>query len=345
MPTRRTGYGGVEVRVFGGGPGDRHRGDRAQATWGEAALEDDPSELEDVVRLDSEAMPLANRRIEGEEVKVPVPPRKPRRKRVLSLRALTILMACLAVVLSVIVVLAVGSTKKDPAGPESFFEKMKVVGGGDEISKTGALVDDAVKLFGKYAAAETLDEVIGTIRHGERVKSKLAGSWEPLGETEDVVGQLTGIKDVTAVLVSGKQVAGDKFEYLLVLGDDGFKVDWEASKGVGDLDFGQLKGLEVGKSVKMRVLIKAATFHPLDFPDEEFRCYRMSSLEGSSAIFGYVRVDSDVARVLAEALNEGSLLLDEVSDFAAIVRIENTGSGELGQFTITDVLEEGWVEP
>ncbi len=346
MPTRRTGHGGVQVRVFGGGPGDRRRSDRYQASWGEAELEDDPGEIEEVVRLDLEAIPLANRRIEGEEAKLPVPLRKPRRKRVMSVRALTVLMACLTVVLSVIVVLAVGSSRKVLAGPESYLETMKVVDVlGVETTEADELIDDAVKLFGKFAAAETLDEAIGTIRHGERLKSKMAGHWEPLGEAADVAGQLSGMEDVTVVLITGKQVAGDKFEYLLVSGDDGFKVDWEASKGVGDLDFDQLKDLEIGKSVKMRVLLKAATFHPLDFPDEEFRCYRMSPLEGSSAVFGYARVGSDVVRVLAEALNEGSVLLDEVSDCAAIVRIENTGRGELGQFTITDVIEKGWVEP
>ncbi|MFC7338599.1 hypothetical protein ACFQY0_15495 [Haloferula chungangensis] len=354
MPPKRparTGRGSVEVRVFGESSSDLRRGreeDEAALSEGGGNGPDD----EDVVRLDQEAMPLANRRVEDEEPGTPDVLPRTGSKRWLNQRSLTIFMACMAVIVSVAVVLSAGALRKEEPGNRAYFETMEAIDelepDPEKIANSDEILKEAVGLFSEYSTAKTLEEAIPLIRNGEHLRSRLTDQWEPMGRDENealtVTGEMEQNDARTTVLLTG-ELRGKQFANLLIKEDGGFKVDWEASNGLGDVEFDQLKNIEVGDLVKMRLVLVRENFHPVDYPDDEFHCYSMWNLGGTEKIYGYAKIDSEPARALADSLNEQSVLLEKRSLAAVIVELKNEGRGEFGQFTITRVIGDGWIEP
>ncbi|MEP4076757.1 hypothetical protein [Haloferula sp.] len=346
MSSRRTGRGGVEVRVIGGGMGDLRRDERRAAGW----IEEDAEDAEDVVKLDGGGAPLANRRLEDEEQVAPLP--LSRKNRRIGMRGLTVLMAGSAVLIAIVVVSVAMSVRKDPPGRNLGIESMTVIDEGAEVDDlaTGhggqkSLIGEAVELFKEYCEAESVDDVIGMIRKGESLRPILNQKWEPLGRTDNLDGKVFQTENVVGVQLSGETIEGEEFEFVSVLTKEGVKIDWEASLGIGEVEFEELKSVGIGRAVTMRVEMGSSTYYPIEFPDSEFRSYRITAGEGDDAVFGYARVGTDVVAKLSTLLNENSVLLSKVDRLSAIVRIRNEGLGEIGQFVITDIKQVGWIEP
>ena len=346
MPTKRTGRGAVQVRVIGGRMGDpRLRESRRQGLAGENSVGSE-GEHEEVVRLDRNSVPLANRRVEDEEPAGPVDERKSKRK--MGLRGLTVLMSVGAIFLAVGVVLGVGALRDDSPPPKLAIDSMKAVDRPNEAEaeadRIEGLIRDAAVVFEKYCAAKSVDEVLDLVRRSEKLKSILDKKWKPLGPLENLNQEAAERDGEYSVEISGVSQNGETVRLVMVPSSEGMKLDWEASCGIGDVEFNQLKLLEVGAGANMRLVVKPETFHPLDFPDSEFRCYRLRSLENEGDLFGYARIGSEVAQSLAEEFNEGSVLLANEFELPMILRLENTGAGEFGQFEISDLLQIGWIE-
>jgi hypothetical protein len=356
-PTKRSGPArpdGVEVRVIGGGMGDPRRRELEQGEWTEGELEAPHGDEEDVVKLDGGPVALANRRLEDEE-KFEVDPLA-EKKRGWSLRQVTLLMAGIAVLLAVLAVWAVIVFRKDSSEPDSIYGSLQVV---DEtpaekveveeeiisLEEAQKYVEKAIKKFELYCEADSVDEIVPLVRNGEGLRPLLEERWSPFKSGDKMEGSMVSFDGKRLVLLSGMTADGDRFEMIFIFDDEELLIDWEASFAIGDVPLDELGSIEVGRMVRMRVGVSASNFHPLEYPDDKFRCFRLLVGYGSEDLFGYAEIGSDVVAELSEALNEGTLLLDRIGQTSAIVELRNDGRGNLGQFSITKFHQIGWIEP
>lgn len=350
MPSKRPARGGVEVRVFGDGRRGSYRGS------GEGVVPEDEEAAEQldesVVRLDKVAVPLANRRVEDEEQVEPVP--LARSKRKLGLRGWTLIMAGSAILLAVASVWGAMAFNRMRPGQEISVNQLQVVDDlipdeSDEqalLADADGLIKRSIDLFKEYDEAETVDEVLGLIRNREQLRPVLEQRWKPLGVVQDQLsGRAIEYGHRYYIILSGMKDTGEPFEFVFVSDGEEVKIDWEASVAYGDVELDELRGMEVGQTVKMRVQMWPSNFFPLEYPEEEYRCFRINSGDGEAAsIYGYAPLGSKVSNDMSEAWNEGTVLFRQETALAAIVYLRNGGRGHLGQFVISEFVQKGWIE-
>ncbi|MEM1082755.1 MAG: hypothetical protein AAGI48_01425 [Verrucomicrobiota bacterium] len=361
--TKRTVRGGMEVRVIGAGMGDPRVGkfERSRQSLGGAVEEVDggTEQGDEVVRLEDEAIPLAKRKLEDQERSESAPPRRSRKKRRFGLGILTVLMATAAILLSVAGVAVVMTLDQGNNGDETFLENLRVVDGEEidpEIAELGlsqSELDDLMArvrvLVTNYTQANSFSEVVPLVRNGEDLESLLNERWKPLQLALDGWDGLKGSADRIAgrvvVSLAGRDREAEPFALLIVEEGEELLVDWEASFGMGEVLFEDLSGVPIGSTVKLRAMVEGSNFHPLEFPDDRYRCYRLRDREDVHPIFGYVEIGSDEHQKLTELVNDGSMLIKSEENIPVILKVKNTGQGSSGQFKITRVIQKGWVEP
>jgi hypothetical protein len=347
----RTGRAAVEIRVIGGGTVDARHRESARYEWDEDEHGDPASEAEEVTRLDQGSGPLANRRLEDEERMEPAP--LARGKQRLSLWGLTMLMAGLAIMVAVSLVFLALHFRKGSPDEQSIVEVLGVVddkkeedaADGEDLKDAEKIVRNTIEVFNEYYKAKSVDEVVGLIRNGERLRSLLEERWKPMGTIGEVIANVVNVDGERFVILSGRDSEDMVFEIMFIPKEEEVELDWEASLAVGDVVFDELKGIEPGRIVKMRVMLGSSNFHPLEYPDDEFRCYQIWVPGFESSVYGYARKDSDVVESLSNILNEGTVLMSQAAGAMVIVNLKNGGRGEFGQFEISDVLQNGWIEP
>lgn len=342
-PKQSPNYGNVEVRVIGGG------------SWRNRQPQAPEPEGEQVVRLESNEVPMAVKSVDEMEPTPEGVVLERRKKRRLGLGGLTGWMAAGAVVMAVTTVAAV-MVLRDDVNREGYWDNLNVAKD-EEQTALGSLsaksvdyYEDAVAIVESYRQAKGFEDVVPLIRNGEQLRPLLAERWEPLVLGENEVDKLDfgilGSSDKAWLTLSGRDSMFRRLVLAFVPEDGVLLMDWEASMGIGDRCFEDMNELEMGAEVEMRVLVTVARFYDLNFPDDEYDSYRLHDPLREQHLWAYVKKDSAASKALADHLYVGSLILDsEGREGEMILRLKNTGSAASGQFEVVDVVETAWVKP
>lgn len=207
---------------------------------------------------------------------------------------------------------------------------------------------DAAKVFlldlAKLNADEAVERVVGT----ESVRQSFLREWKPFRLREDDFAgyqvqahQREGHYWATLV---GEVDGGELREWVIRELDEGLKLDWAASVGMGDVPFDRLRELPAGAVVAMRVVAGRSNFHTSTYPEDEWACFQLRDGANRRLIWGYAPVGSEIEAGIASAMRENSLLLDRLPEVALILKLSNPGRGARGQFEIVEVVRVGWIE-
>lgn len=358
------GRGGFEVRRIGGSrntpaeAGERGLEMGLRIGVGEARERSRGASSGDPVhRLEAAAEPLQARPMSEAGPALPVEPgrrRKPRR----GLGHWTAWMAGATVALAVAVVIGMTLAGKQRnagrgAGPAYEFEQVTKL---DEdhrffLENAGELIGQGQAMLERYAAARTVEEVLPLVRDRDRVKERLERWWRPWGSEkhfapgEEIGSYLIDPPPRPAIGLAGRKGDFSRFDMVFVREDGQLKLDWEASEGIGDVQIADLQAGTAPAGGLVRAVVQPSTFYTAEFPEAEFRSYRLEDTAGNHFVWGFARQGSAVAAALDVEFNEGSVLLEKSAEVRATLRLGDSGKSAAKCHEITEMLHKGWVSP
>jgi hypothetical protein len=355
---------GFEVRVIGAA---RHapvpQGSKGleiglQIGTGQANAEPEDSSAAPVQRLQAEEAPEPLRARPISEVISEVGPAAPyvprRRRKERNLTAWTVWMAAGTCALAVAAVAGVMASKAKQAQepePAIVFAPQKTFGEekGYFLEHMGEVVHEAETLLGQYAKATSPEEVLPLVRDASRVKDRLKALWQPMGILSDnaPVESLYADSEVrSSLILKGRTADFTKFQMFFVRENGHLKIDWEASRGIGDAQLSELrKSKTVVKGAKVRVVVQPGGFYTPEFPESDYSSYQLVDATGEEFVWAFVRKGSRTADQLEAEFNQSSVLLEKTGANPATLRISGPLHEGVNLFEITEMLHKGWVSP
>lgn len=332
---------GIEIRVIGGG-----------APQGWVPVEDE----EEIFRLEHKQLPRVNKSVEDVGPAGPEPERRRRGKKYsLRNRHATLAMAGGVGVLVLLgVVVAVQSRNDGSPGEASPFEgvgiekEIDLTSLGQLSANTQSYLAKAQKKLKSYVAAEEVSEVLPVIRDRGRWLTVLKQRWQPLrmkqNKVEELQLALAESGDKAWFSLNGRDDEGHEVQLIFVPNGDEVELDWAASFGVGEVPFERLDDLPVSQDVAMRVMLESDHYFTSEFPEEEFRCFKLTPRFGPEWVWGYAEVGSPLALRLEEMLLADSMILEEKEKISVILSVKKTADAGRRQLVIGELLAEDWIE-
>lgn len=264
----------------------------------------------------------------------------------------TLWMAVGTVVLAVLAVMAMSPNDDAAEEPVNIIATEQFLGEEKTylLENGPRLTREAEAILKKYSEAKSPAEVLPLVRDASRVKDRLTLLWKPMGplsSSQPVETRFTDNDSVRpALLLRGETADHSRYEMTFIREDGQLKLDWEASMGIGDVQLAELrKSRSVVKDAKVRVTVKSESFYTSDFPESDYRSYQLSDADREEFVWAFVRRSSPTGERLAREFNESSMVLEEVSEFPATLRISGPQAEGVHLFEITDLLHKGWVSP
>jgi hypothetical protein len=239
------------------------------------------------------------------------------------------------------------------SGPDYVFEQEEALDDEQEyfLVNSGELAGEAEALLERYAAVTSVEQALAMVRGAARVRARMERLWQPWGpgarfaggeEIQNFIMQGAGRP---AICLTGRKGDFSRFELVFVREGERLKLDWEASHGIGEVQIADLQGAVPAPGGVVRAVIRPATFHPAEFPEERFRSYQLSDAGGEHFVWAFTPRGSVIATALKQEFNEGSVLLESRGETRATVRLAGSGNPGLKCFEITEMLHKGWVTP
>lgn len=210
---------------------------------------------------------------------------------------------------------------------------------------------EARELLARYAQATRSADVLPLIRNPKSVAARLPLDWQPWAVPADWQPPIEASWSASAGggrnhgLLRGIKPDFTKFRVYFVREDDGLRIDWEATQGIGDASFEILQRGR-GTGGKMRVFAKLENFYTLIFPEESYHSFRLLAPDGEQAIWGYSRLGSPADVRLMEVFEPGVIRAEGKSELPVTVRLEPGPEGcQKNQWLIGEMLHIEWVSP
>lgn len=329
----------VEIRVIGGS---------APAGWMPV------EEEEEVVRLEK-TPPTVRNSFEDVGPAGPEPqPRRRRRKGWFHQRHLTLAMAGVVGILTVLAVIGLRFRDDDSPGTPAPFSEIAVERE-EQLTSLGQLSANAQEYLEKarakvrrYLAAEQASEILPLIRDRSRWRSLLEQQWQPLRMRDEKVDHMQmafSEQDGHAWFsLNGRDEDGQNVQLVFVPKGADVELDWGASFGVGELPFELLDQMEVGQEAVMRVVVASDNYHTKEFPEDQYRCYKLTPRFNEDWVWAYAKVGSPESERLAAMLRTESTFLEVKEEARVILKLGRTESCGRKQFEILALLAEQWIE-
>ena len=213
------------------------------------------------------------------------------------------------------------------------------------------VVEEIHQTMSVYARAQSLEEALPVMRHGEMLKSQLSKVWKPWGFPSDWTlsdSDLIGYDSVARtpyVVISGTRP--DFSQYIVYLVREGGKmlVDWEASEGLCTHNLQELNdpGLE---AAEVRVEAAPVAYYTMGFPEDHYRAFRLVLGGSENFIWGYVVRGSPADQAMEDIFMEKQQFSDKPASGKVRLRLKRGKDGAMAnQWLILDVLHKGWVTP
>ena len=221
----------------------------------------------------------------------------------------------------------------------------------DSLSLLPGVEDTAKKVIHAYMTAKSPDDFLAFVRDRERLEPVIRARWKPSGLPSDwqvpdesqwsinktdsrEFGLLEGfLPDVTGfrffVVTEGKQTL----------------LDWEASSGFCETPLEDLsKGLGTGGTA--RGLVAPSDFYSATYPEKDYQCFRLTSLDGEAAVWVYVKRETPQAEKLIGLFVRGPIPREILPQYPVTVRLEKgPAEGNKNQWVVAEMLHMDWVTP
>lgn len=198
----------------------------------------------------------------------------------------------------------------------------------------------------RFSTAATVDELLESIRDGERLEKVVRSYYEQTGYEPEGVRKIAsnGLLELSGDFSSVQVVLDDystRNMAILRAGEDGRSVvDWESWVGYGEMGWEELQERKPTESIVMRVFISRVDYYNFDFSDDhEWYSYRLLDLTGEHTLYGYAPRLTALSRLLGAGEKEGKERLITVG-----VRYPE-GASSRNQVIIDRFIFGGWVQP
>ena len=266
----------------------------------------------------------------------------------------TLVMGSVIVVLLAASVAVLVATREDDDSGRELYEGVEVAYEVGEdpndpfAKKATRYLGEARKKLASLALAEDVEAVSDVFRDESGVHTVLGDHWEPPLLDEQRIGRLNfELKEDGAghewVLLSGKDSQLRPVRFIFVLRDGELLFDWSASVGANVPGLAEFRKSAAGNEADFRVEVRTDHFYTSDFPEDRFRCYKLTDVFADTVVWGYVSWDSAAAGDLAKQLHLGGTILESEGMSRLIVRLRKVGAGDRGQFELIDVVAGDWI--
>lgn len=246
---------------------------------------------------------------------------------------------------------------EDEVRGKSFFSGIEVV---DQSAKDFSVGDfdlggnseaEGRELFAKYAAATTVDEILPMIRNASLLEDAIRANWKPLDVPEGWVPpnrsswsfRKAGNRDFG--FLGGMMPDFTPFAMYFVSENGKVLIDWEASTGYGESSFTELNA-GTGKGGLIRGLISQGDLYTSNFPEADFRCFRMKSPDRETIVWLYTLRKSKEEEFITKYFTPGAIPGEVFAEFPITLRVDPPQQGSLkNQWMIREVLHIDWISP
>ena len=215
----------------------------------------------------------------------------------------------------------------------------------------GSSEAEARQLLTTYARATELAEILPIVRNGPALAARLKLDWQPWRAPADWEIPLDAAWSVSADggrnhgRLKGIKPDFSRFRAYFVREDDGLKLDWEATQGIGDASFDQLVSGQ-GTGGKIRAMAKLDYYHSDVFPEESYHSFRLRAPDGEQAIWAYSLIGSPCDEQLMRTFEPSAIRSPDKSELPITLRLEAGPDGcQKNQWIIGELLHIEWVSP
>jgi hypothetical protein len=216
----------------------------------------------------------------------------------------------------------------------------------------GASEIEARRLLATYAQATTPAEVLPLIRNSKSLAARLELDWQPWNHPPrhwqapaQAPWTVSAVGGRSHGLLRGIKPDFSRFRAYFVREDDGLKLDWEATQGLGDSSIDTLqKGRGTGG--KIRAFVKRDHFLTQTFPEDAFHSFRLTAPDGEQVIWGYSKLGSPADEGLMRLFKPGLTREQGESELPLTLRLAPGPEGcQKNQWLIGELLHIDWVSP
>lgn len=212
-----------------------------------------------------------------------------------------------------------------------------------EMNRSEAeLIDELEPLTRKFLEAETVDELLTTVRDSKRLEEKIR-SYYPDGKVP--APGMSGFNTSKTLAYRGKlaslSVRTKDFEnkqIAFLRTDEGMRVDWESFVGWSEMPWKQFTTEKPEKALLFRASLRKLDYYNFGFSDEKkWQSYELRSPDGEHVLYGYVERDSPLDLKLRPLDGKSTKLVTVKLKFPA-------GEEKVNQVLIDGMPVDGWVE-
>ena len=224
-------------------------------------------------------------------------------------------------------------------------------GEGNSSTLEEGIEEKAKVLVEAYAKATAVDQVLPLVRDRARVEAALRERWQPMGMPadwhvpDDSKWEILKTGDLEYGYLAGLLPDITPFRFYIVQEGDKALLDWEASSGYSETRFGSLAKKQ-GEGGVVRGFISPGDLYTFSVPEKDYQCFRITSPDAATAIWGYAKRTEPVAEELAALFRPGAIPREMLSEYPVTLKLSKAPEESLpNQWLITEMLHMEWITP
>lgn len=211
---------------------------------------------------------------------------------------------------------------------------------GERLLPIKLITDTLEPRIQAFLEAETLEEQARLVHRPDRALPRMrefhGDGYRPVGFRSVVWKAANRWQGDWAIVV----VTDDEFEHRMIAlnREDDWKISWEAMTGWSEVDWNTVKQQRPSETLLCRAMVKRSDYFNFGFADEgEWVCYFLSSPDGETGLYGYVRRGSEAHGKLD--FLEG----EQTSPFVLRIRYPDEAPAD-NQVLIEEVVARDWAD-
>ncbi len=247
---------------------------------------------------------------------------------------------------------------KNEGGVRTNFSNLEVMetpmleGGAANLMELGEGIESKAKvLVEAYAKAASPDQVLPLVRDGERLEKVLRERWTPMKVPagwhvpDESKWEILRIADREYGFLTGMLPDLRPFRFYIVQDGDKALLDWEASVGFSETKFEDLSKRQ-GEGGIVRGHVSVGDLYTFSLPEADYQCFRITSADGDTSLWGYVKRTDPVAEKMSEPFLPGIIPKEVLSEYPMTLRLAKGPAESLpNQWIITEMVHLEWLTP
>jgi hypothetical protein len=240
---------------------------------------------------------------------------------------------------------------RDPNALVLTVEEEEEVIGMEALDQMLAQLPDAMQIFRAYAQAVLVDDVVPLIKNGKSMEETLRRHWKPLGIPSSWTPDANSAWSVLELagrpygLLEGDLPEHRRFTAYFTRQNGRLVMDWKATVAFGTATFSRLAEGK-GDASEIRGEISAADYYNAVWPEDQYRSFRLTSPDGETSIWCYLRIGDAAEAGLAPLFQQGEILGESVGSLKTTLSLVRGAPESLpNQWLIGEMLRTDWATP